>query len=181
MSFERQISFLKLVIAIGLSWYFLSSASGPKNLDNWNFLDSVNLIIHEAGHSIFIFFGEFIHVLAGSFLQITVPVIFAGYFFLWRKEYFSGSLLLFWVGHSILNVAIYMGDSIKMQLDLLGGDGVIHDWNFLLSMTGLLKYTDILSAFTYGLGFFIILTAVVLSIYHSGIIKVYESTTNKHS
>ena len=128
-------------------------------------LDSIDLIIHEAGHPIFSVFGEFVGILGGSFFQILVPCIFTSYFFFWRKEYISGSVVLIWVGYNIMNVAVYMGDSIRQELPLLGGDGVIHDWNYLLSNTSLLKYTDTLSTITYDFGVFIVIGALVSVIY----------------
>lgn len=159
--------YLKILASILISMYFLSYASGPKNLDKWNLIDDVNLIIHEAGHSIFMFFGEFIHVFGGSFFQVTFPLVFVIYFIFWRREYLSASILLFWVGQNILDVAVYMGDSIVLQLPLLGGDGVIHDWNYLLNSLNILKYTNILSTITYDIGFFVIIIAAVSSLYFS--------------
>ncbi len=166
---------IKILISICVSLYFISYANNSGGLGNWNMIDGVDLIFHEAGHTLFVFLGEFINILAGSFFQIFVPCVFVIYFYIWRKEYFSASLLLFWVGQNMLNVAIYMGDSIKQELPLLGGDGVIHDWNYLLSNTGLLKYTDILSKITYDFGFMLIITASVLSIYLAWYNSPHES------
>lgn len=166
---------VKILISVCVSLYFISYVNNSGGLVNWNIIDSVDLILHEAGHTIFVFFGEFINILAGSFFQIFIPCVFVVYFFIWRKEYFSASLLLFWVGQNILNVAIYMGDSIKLELPLLGGDGGIHDWNYLLSNTGLLKYTDILSQITFDFGFMVIITASVLSFYLAWYNDEYES------
>jgi hypothetical protein len=49
--------------------------------------------------------------------------------------------VLFWVGESILNVSVYAGDSLALQLPLLGGQDSIHDWNYLLSSLNLLPAT----------------------------------------
>lgn len=131
-----------------------------------HFIDYIDLIIHEAGHWIFIFFGQFIQVLGGSFLQILVPAIFVVYFFL-RKENFSASILLFWLGYSIVNVSIYMRDAIVMQLPLLGGESVIHDWNYILSSLHLLGETYLLSDIAYFIGFSTIIAAALLSLRNS--------------
>jgi hypothetical protein len=125
----------RFVIACIASAYFLYYCFSYKD---WHFIDNVNLIIHEAGHSVFIFFGQFISLLGGSFLQVTFPLIFVLYFF-YRQEYFSASILLFWVGQNLINVSVYVSDSILMQLPLLGGDSSIHDWNSILETLGLLK------------------------------------------
>lgn len=128
-----------------------------------HFIDNIDLIIHEAGHLIFIFFGEFMNILGGSVLQILVPIIFCLYFFVYKQEFFSGSILLFWVGFNFVNVSIYMGDAILMNLPLLGGDGVIHDWNYLLSQIGVLAKTATLADVTYNIGVFILVAAAIFS------------------
>lgn len=157
--------YLKIGFSILIILYFFSYLNSAKDLSDWKMIDSVNLIFHEAGHTIFFFFGEFIQVLAGSAFQILVPLVFTIYFFLFRREYYSASILLFWVGQNIINVSIYMGDSIRQQLPLLGGESVIHDWNYILSSTGLLKYTDTLATITFNFGCLVIIVAAVLSIY----------------
>ncbi|MBP9847336.1 MAG: hypothetical protein KBD43_14865 [Saprospiraceae bacterium] len=171
----------KLTFAIILSIYFLSFASDYITREKWNIIDSVNLVIHEAGHSIFSFFGEFIHVISGSLFQILVPVVFVIYFAYWRKEYYSASILLFWVGQNIINVARYMSDSIKLELPLLGGDGVIHDWNYLLSSLNILHLTDTLSMMVYNFGFIVIIVAAVLSVYFAWYNYGYESTNKSNA
>lgn len=155
-------NYWKLAGTLFLSWYFVRYAMGDPThtLANWNFVDNVDLVIHEAGHIIFIFFGEFLHILGGSLTQVLVPLLFAGYFFV-RRQWFSASVILFWVSENVISVATYMGDAVVQQLPLLGGDGVIHDWNYLLSTTGLLKYTTPLSHFTYGVGFTVIIVAML--------------------
>ncbi len=54
-----------------------------------------------------------------------------------------------------------------MQLDLLGGDFVIHDWNYLLSTLGVLRYTNIIAEIIYSLGLITIFIGTVLSLYYS--------------
>lgn len=174
---DKYSRIIKIIVSILCSWYFLSYALEARNHEKWNLIDSVNLIFHEAGHSIFMFFGEFIHVLGGSFFQIFFPLVFVIYFFIWRKDFFSASVLLFWVGQNILNVAIYIGDSIKLELPLLGGDSSIHDWNYILSSLNILQYTDKLSGFTYNIGIIVMIIASVSSLYISWYNQDnYEST-----
>ena len=164
----KHVNYWKVAFTVFLAWYFGSYALGDPShvLANWNFVDNVDLVIHEAGHIIFMPFGEFLHVLGGSLTQVLVPVIFAAYFFM-RRQWYSASVMLFWIGENVLSVATYMGDSIVQQLPLLGGDGVIHDWNWLLTDTGLLKYTDTLARLTYDVGFLAILAAIVLCLWLS--------------
>jgi len=153
----------RLIAALAASAYFLYYANTPTD---WHFLDNLNLIIHEAGHWIFLPFGEFMHILGGSLFQSIFPLIYVGYFFL-RKDYFSSSLLLFWTGQNLINVSVYAADAQKMLLPLLGGDGVIHDWNWLLSSTHTLQYTAQISSCIYGTGLMIVIAAAALSIYFS--------------
>ena len=62
------------------------------------------------------------------------------------------------------SVAHYLGDAIVMQLPLLGGDSVIHDWNYLLSATHTLKYTAAISSTMYGIALLIIGTGLVMAL-----------------
>lgn len=130
---------------------------------DWHFIDNVNLIVHEAGHSILFFTGDLLQSLAGSLFQILVPLIFSLYFLI-KKNHFSGYLLLFWVGQNLINVSVYAGDAIKMELPLLGGDSSIHDWNFILNTLGLIRYTDQISTAIFALGVFVVLAAAFLAI-----------------
>jgi hypothetical protein len=117
--------------------YFLWCAWDPAQ---WHLIDGVNLLIHEAGHVIFMPLGEFLMIAGGSLLQVIIPAAFVVYFFRHEKPY-SAALLLFWVGESLLNVSVYAGDSLAMRLPLLGGQDSVHDWNYLLSRMGWLAAT----------------------------------------
>ena len=136
--------------------------------DSWHFIDNVNLIFHEAGHTIFMFFGDFIHVAAGSGFQITLPLFLAGYFFFTNQK-ISGALTLAWAGQNFVNVSVYARDAVVMQLPLLGGDGVMHDWHYLLETLGLLSHTTFIANTIYALGMTTIFTSLILSIYFSSV------------
>jgi hypothetical protein len=112
------------------------------------------------------FFGEFIHILMGSGFQVALPLFISLYFF-YHRQNISGALCLQWVGQNLLNVSIYAGDSIKMQLPLLGGDSVIHDWNYLLTTLNVLKYTDQIAAAIYTLGTITIFVGTMLALYYA--------------
>jgi hypothetical protein len=62
---------------------------------------------------------------------------------------------------------MYAGDAIKMEMDLLGGDSVIHDWNYLLDALGVLNYTSLVASSIYILGIIIIFLGTFLSIYYA--------------
>lgn len=127
----------KLAVAVIASLYFFWCAYDPYQ---WHLIDGVNLVIHEAGHLIFRPFGEFMMIAGGSLFQVIMPALFVGYFW-YHGKYYSAALVLFWVGESMLNVSVYAGDSLALQLPLLGGQDSIHDWNYLLSTLNLLPAT----------------------------------------
>lgn len=148
-------------------WYY------AKTYTEWHFIDNVNLIFHEAGHAIFFFVGEFLNIAAGSMFQITIPLFIASYFFV-KGQRISSALCLLWVGQNLLNVSVYAGDSITMQLPLLGGDSVIHDWNYLLSTLNVLKYTPVIASTIYALGLIMIFTGTALALYFAWTADVYN-------
>lgn len=152
-----KVNYIKLFFILFAGLYFFYYAFTP---EQWNFIDSANLLVHEAGHWIFSFFGKTLYIAGGSILQILIPSIFALYFF-HKKEIYSGSFVLFWVGQNILNVAAYAGDAVKMNLPLLGGnENVIHDWNFLLSKFSLLPQAEQISGGIKTIGVIIFILAV---------------------
>ncbi|MEZ5307209.1 MAG: hypothetical protein R2684_08710 [Pyrinomonadaceae bacterium] len=164
------ISYPKLIFAAVLSLYFFSIAYDPMVDGMWNFLSIVDLPIHETGHLLFRPFGEFISVAMGSGFQILVPIIFVGYF-IWHEQLYSAWIVLFWVGQSILNVWVYAADAVVMQLVLTSGmtgnEGSFHDWNYLLSVTGLMSSVDTIAGFIRIIGTLVILAACALSVYYS--------------
>jgi hypothetical protein len=147
-------------LAAGL--YFLWCALDPYR---WHLLDGVNLVIHEAGHVVVMPFGELPAVAGGSLFQVIVPAVFAAYFYR-RGQTYSAALVLFWVGESLLNVSVYAGDALKLQLPLLGGEDSTHDWNHLLSATGLLPSTYKIAAAIRVAGTLTILAALFFSLRH---------------
>jgi len=124
-------------------------------------LDGANLIFHEAGHVLFLVFGEFIQILGGSLMQVLIPAAFVAYFAL-RRQPAAAAAALFWTGESLTNVAIYVADARRLALPLLGGDGGIHDWNYLLGRLGLLNQADLLGRLVFTVGGLTILGAVVV-------------------
>jgi hypothetical protein len=132
----------KSVIAALAGLYFLWCAYDPYQ---WHLIDGVNLVLHEAGHVVFMLFGGLLTVAGGSLFQVIVPAVFVAYFY-WRGQLYSAALVLFWLGESLLNVSVYAGDALALELPLLGGEDSIHDWNYLLSSTGLLPATHKIAA-----------------------------------
>ncbi len=157
----------KLIFAVLLSIYFLWIAYDPML---GSFLDLVDLPIHETGHLLFRLFGEFMGIAGGSLFQVIFPAVFVGYF-VWREQYYSAAIVLFWVGQSILNVWVYAADAVVMQLVLTSGftgsEGSFHDWNYLLTQTGLLGSTKVVAGIIRSVGTLVISASGVFSIYYS--------------
>ena len=113
---------------------------------------------------IIFFLGTFIEIVAGSLFQIFIPLLFAVYFFLGRDS-FSGSLLLLWVGKNLVSVGIYASDAVVMRLPLLGGEGTIHDWNYILSSLGILNYANGIGQCIQFLGYAVMIAGVMMASY----------------
>jgi hypothetical protein len=161
------ISFPKLIFAVVLTIYFLWIMYDPMQ---GSFLDLVDLPIHETGHLIFRPFGEFVGVAGGSLFQVILPAVFVGYF-IWRHQYYSAAIVTFWVGQSILNVWVYASDAVAMNIvltsGLTGSEGSFHDWNYLLTQTGLLGSTKMVAGVIRAAGAIVMITAGIFSIYYS--------------
>jgi hypothetical protein len=124
-------------------------------------LDGANFVFHEAGHVLFLLFGQTLHVLGGSLTQVAVPIACTLSFW-WRRRYAAAAATLFWTGESVTHVAIYIADARTMALPLHGGPGVIHDWNYLLSRAGLVAWSPGLGQAVGGVGLLLILGALGL-------------------
>jgi hypothetical protein len=147
----------KLVVAVVASLYFFWCAYDPYQ---WHLIDGVNLVIHEAGHLIFRPLGEFMMIAGGSLFQVIMPALFVGYF-AYHSKFYSAALVLFCVGESILNVSVYAGDSLALQLPLLGGEDSMHDWNYMLTSLNLLQATAKIAGVIRLLGTIVIVLASV--------------------
>lgn len=160
--------YLKLISAGVLTAYFMWIAYDPMQ---GSFLDLVDLPIHETGHLLFRPFGEFMTIAGGSVFQVIVPVVFAAYFWWWREQYYSGLIVMFWVGQSILNVYVYAAAAVVMQLVLISGftgsEGSFHDWNYLLTQTGLIDSTNVIAGVIRLVGTLVTATAAAGSVFYS--------------
>lgn len=108
----------------------------------WWFIQNVNLIFHEAGHVLFMFFGEFMHILGGSLLEILIPLLVTIHF-VRSKQLFSAGCTSWWMATAFLSVSIYASDANERLLPLITRDVSTHDWYNLLLMFNLLKYDDL--------------------------------------
>jgi hypothetical protein len=105
----------------------------------YHFLDGVNLALHEAGHLFLRFGGETLHFLGGTVGQLFFPALLAARFAR-RGEAFEAAVCTLWLGESLMNVGVYLGDAQTQALPLVGGH--VHDWNWLLGHAGLLAQAE---------------------------------------
>ena len=105
-------------------------------------IDLVFIPIHEGGHLLFRFCGEFLGVAGGTLLQLGVPLMLATYF-AFDRHVQGVAFCLFFFFEQLLPVATYMADARAQQLPLLtvgDADYVIHDWNYLFGKLGVLQH-----------------------------------------
>lgn len=114
--------------------------------------------LHELGHLLFGFLGEFMGIAGGSITQTLAPII-AAILLLYQRDYFGVSVAGCWLSFSLYNLATYIGDAQVMQLPLVsvGGGDAYHDWEYLLVKVGLLEHDAKIAAFTRGVGFVVLL------------------------
>jgi len=130
----------------------------------FSFMHNILLPIHEAGHVIFMPFGEFMHILGGSLFQLALPWGIGFAFIRVNRDNFGAALGLWWGSVSLLDLAPYIYDSLHPQLILLGGhtgeDGP-HDWIYLLSRMGQLDNAQKWGMVAHVLGGILMLAALV--------------------
>jgi len=140
-SLAGRASLLGAVTAFGWRFHLMTMMQLSDDLSG-SPLHLVHLVFHEAGHVLFSWFGDFMHVLGGSLFQVLVPFIWFVAARFWGKDAFAGALCLWLMGHSLVDVAPYINDARSLQLMLLGGgtgrevEG--HDWEYLLTALNLL-------------------------------------------
>lgn len=130
-------------------------------------MDGVDLIFHEAGHMIFRIFGsELLMVMGGTIMQLLVPAVFTIYFFT-HGQRFSSAITGIWLSQSFFNVAVYERDAWAMELPLLGGGDVIHDWNYIVTELNLIGQIKTLGNIIYGTGVAVLILSIVVGVYYS--------------
>jgi len=133
--------------------------------EHWAFISNVNLIFHEAGHAVLFFASPFLHALAGTLMEVGVPLIIAISF--WRqRSRFEAGFALWWLSTALASAGWYVRDAQERQLPLITGDPASHDWAFLLGQLGLLRYDDVLGNLLLTLSVFVLVWAVVVCSKH---------------
>jgi hypothetical protein len=162
MALLKAFSLPKLLVVLLVAVFFARYFLTPGIVIN-SFLHGFILVLHEAGHMLMMFFGEFFAILGGTFWQLALPIMFALYF-LFTKQVWSASLVLFLVAFSFVDASIYVEDALERELPLITFDQDTHDWWNLLLRLNLLRYDNFLGTLYYleGVGCFIF--ALVLGV-----------------
>ena len=151
----------RILLLAWLGWWTLRLAAASP----WIFLDLVNLPFHEAGHLFFTPFGSTMHYLGGTFGQLLVPALLAGYFLFRQGRPFGAAFCVWWLGQNFVNISVYMADARELSLPLVGGGD--HDWNELFFRFGLLAEPSVerVSSLTHHVGVAIMLVGLAWGIF----------------
>lgn len=156
-----------IIIALVVWSWRLVSPSIESNAAGESFLHLVNLPFHEAGHIIFRPFGSFITSLGGTLGQLLMPLICMYVLLVQTRDPFGASVAFWWFGENFLDIAPYMNDARAGVMPLLGGNYGhsspygFHDWEYLLTESGLIQYDHILAKMTFVIGVCVMLLALV--------------------
>lgn len=128
-------------------------------------LSRADLGIHEFGHLLFWWAPTLLVQLAGSLMQVGLPLLIGAYF-LWKRDRMAVVLTLAWAAESLNNVSVYIYDATRMQLPLVldDGSGSAHDWHNILRRLGALSHTDSIAYTARGISVAMFVTAVGLAI-----------------
>ena len=128
----------------------LANAAFGGHLLQW--FDLVFIPIHEGGHLLFRFLGEWVMVAGGTFLQLFAPFALAVYF-VFRRQIPGAAFCTFFFFEQFIPIGVYMADARAQELPLLtvgDSEDVIHDWFYLFSHAGVLEHdTRIGAAFRF--------------------------------
>ena len=131
------------------------------NRGKYTWIDNADLVIHEAGHFFFMFFGKFIYTAGGTLMQIIFPSFLAWYFL--RNEYRNGvQVSLLWLGQNFINISVYAADARAQKLPLLGGNKVYHDWHYLLGELNILHLDTEVGYFFFVIAIIVFIIALIL-------------------
>lgn len=105
-------------------------------------IDSLNLLVHEAGHWLFSGLPAVWHAAGGSLLQVGLPAALVVHF-RWYRMPWGERLSLAWLGQTFLCLSVYVADAQAQTLTLQGG--TTHDWAYLLDQAGLLAFDGVIA------------------------------------
>lgn len=104
-------------------------------------VDTFLLIIHEAGHTFFGFFGSrFIGILGGTLFEILLPFLIFIYGY-WNRNRIVAQLGLLLTAFAWIESSAYAADAVARRMPLIGDlPKSAHDFYNLLIMQGILDH-----------------------------------------
>jgi hypothetical protein len=156
----------RAVLWLLLAWWTWVFLTKPMRQDviGASFLHLISLPFHEAGHLIFMPFGELMTPLGGSLNQVLVPIICAIAFLTTSWNPFGAAVMAWWAGQNLMDVAVYIDDARTLSLTLIGGhtgaevEG--HDWERILTLTNMLWRDHQIAWITHWIGAAIMIAAL---------------------
>ena len=125
-----------------LAFYVILIGNAVPGGKLFQWFDLVFVPIHEGGHLLFRFFGEWIMVAGGTFLHLFVPFALAVYF-AFRRQLPGTAFCAFFFFEQFLPIGIYMADALCQCLQYVTvGDADVaeHDWFYLFSSAGVVEH-----------------------------------------
>src|SRR5258705_5905451 len=122
-----------LIAALAFYAILIGNAVLHGTLFQW--FDLVFVPIHEGGHLLFGYFGQWIMVAGGTLLQLFVPFALAAYF-VFKRQLLGTTFCAFFFFEQFLPIGIYMADARCQCLQYVTvGDPELaeHDWFYLFS------------------------------------------------
>lgn len=157
---KNKYSLIKILFTLGL---FIWGVFGLKDKQNLLFINAVSLMIHEGGHFIFFFMPELFVFFAGTVMQLLIPNLFL-FYFMRRGNFYSVSVMLFWIAINLFDISAYIKDARSMVLPLLF-QNMTHDWNHILGELNLLRYDQIIGNIVFIIGIIYFLLSFILGLY----------------
>jgi hypothetical protein len=162
---HKNIAAFETVLWLVFLWALLNHLLDPRNGLIASIVWYLAIGPHEIGHIVCIPFGEFLTVAGGSIWQILFWLLLALYTLFIRWRVVGCLVLLMVVGHSFINLAVYIRDAQERQLPLLFGLGPEHhDWGRLLDWMHLTAYDNLIAGVTVALGVTIIVGSIIAGI-----------------
>ncbi|NIN70690.1 MAG: hypothetical protein GTO46_01900 [Gemmatimonadetes bacterium] len=150
--------------ALILAYLVYAAFRSLKDPDYGSIFSGVTLAFHEMGHVLFSPFGELLMIAGGSITQLAIPII-AALLLVWRQgDYFGFAVGGAWLGFSAMDLARYIADARALQLPLVSlGPEAEHDWWYLLSRMGWLRYDTRIAGLVQGIGTVILIFSILFA------------------
>jgi hypothetical protein len=121
------------------------------------------LYMHEGGHFLFMFFGDTLSILGGSFWEVMLP--FLVFVFALRDRSRIAPFPLYYAGLGLMRVSLYVRDAPYRKLPLLGGDKNRHDWWNLLRKWDMLYDAETIADIMYIIAILMCVGALLAGFY----------------